>query len=117
MASRTADVAAWQPFRHILKFRVTTPQLNHLNQLVASLGVSRSWLLRRALHLGLRGVVEELTDVSAHDFALRAARGRRHVGGPRRGPRGDLDSLEIYFGSGNLIEELPRLPPPVSEED
>ena len=117
MASRTADVAAWQPFRHILKFRVTTPQLNHLNQLVASLGVSRSWLLRRALHLGLRSVVDELTDVSAHDFALRAARGRPHVGGPRRGPRGDLDSLEIYFGSGKLIEELPRLPPPVSEED
>ena len=117
MPSRKPEVPVWHPFRHILKFRVTTPQLNHLNQLVASLGVSRSWLLRRALHLGLRSVVEELADVSARDFELRDARGRRQVAGPRRGPRGNSDALEVYSGAGAFTEELPRLPPPQLDED
>ena len=84
---------------------------------MASLGVSRSWLLRRALHLGLRSVLEELADVSARDFELRAARGRRQVAGPRRGPRGDSDSVEVYSGASALTEELPRLQRPELDED
>ena len=109
-----AELPGWRPFRHVVKFRVTSDQLNHLNSLVATLGVSRSWLLRRALHLGLRGVLKEF---SVRDFALRAARGRAQVAGPRRGPRGDLDSFAAFYSSDDLLEELPQLSQPEAEED
>jgi hypothetical protein len=108
------ELPGWRPFRHVVKFRVTSDQLNHLNGLTATLGVSRSWLMRRALHLGLRGVLKEF---SVRDFALRAARGRGHVEGPRRGPRGDLDSFAAFYSSDDLVEELPHLSQPEAEED
>ena len=37
--------------------------------------------------------------------------------GPRRGPRGDLDSFAAFYSSDDLLEELPQLSQPEAEED
>ena len=112
----TAEDAVWEPFRHVLKVKLTSSQLNHLNRLVASLGVSRSWIVRRALQAGLPAVVSELRGSARRDLLLRAARGRRVVRTPRRGPRVEHEP-EVYLARGDLVEVLPVLEPVKEEQD
>ena len=66
------DDPRWQAYRHVVKVRFNTEQLNLIDELCAEHGVSRSWLIRGALAKGLPHVFDELVKARAHGLSVRA---------------------------------------------
>ena len=114
MPEKRLHVPDWQAFDHVVKVRFTESQVVHLDALVASLEVSRSWLLRRAVAAGLPTVVAELRSAAQRDYAVRAVQGPTGVRAPRRGPRRLSRQREVYLSVADpAVElELPALPLP-----
>ena len=61
----------WEPYSRRLVLRATPRQVHELDVLAAELGVTRAWLLRRAVARGLPDVVADLR--SAEAASLRVA--------------------------------------------
>ena len=81
------DDPRWQAYRHVVKVRFNTEQLNLIDELCAEHGVSRSWLIRGALAKGLPHVFDELVKARAHGLSVRAARANGRRGDRYRGRR------------------------------
>ena len=86
----------WQAYRHVVKVRFNTDQLNRIDQLCAEHGVSRSWLIRAALSKGLPQVFDELFEARVRGFSARGARGHGRVGDRYLGRRGET-LLPVVF--------------------
>lgn len=114
MPQRRLHVSDWEAFDHVVKVRFTESQVAHLDALVASLEVSRSWLLRRAVAAGLPTVVAELRSAAQRDYAVRAVQGPTGLRARRRGPRRLSRNREVYLPVADpAVElELPALPLP-----
>ena len=92
MPRKTVCDPDWEPYSALVKLYVTPTQRHDLDQLVAELRVSRSWLLRHAVSFGLPQAVDDLRQRRRAGLrpvppAARRGAGRAPVA-PSRGPRG-----------------------------
>ena len=51
----SSDPAQAEPYSHVVKVRLTTSQLNHLDMLAANAGISRAFLMRQLFDAGVPG--------------------------------------------------------------
>ena len=84
MGRRTLRDADWEPYSRRLLLRVTPAQIHELDVLAVEFGVTRAWLLRRAVGRGLPPLVAELRD--AYDRGLRVVACRSRAVDTARGP-------------------------------
>ena len=110
----------WEPYSALVKLYVTPTQRHDLDQLVVELRVSRSWLLRRAVSVGLPAVVEDLRQ--RRRAGLRAAPGSAGRGGgrvppTRRGPRGRGLVADVWRPAAGGSSEEPPLDFPEPDTD
>ena len=61
-SARAEAPGGWEPLAHHVRLRLTASDLNALDAFAASIGVSRSWFLRRAIALGAQAVVDEVRE-------------------------------------------------------
>ena len=86
MSSDDRSGAGREPLSRRILFRVTATQLHTLDVLASEFGVSRTWLLRRAVSAGLPEVVAEVR--AAADAGLRVAGSEERFSEAVRGPKG-----------------------------
>ena len=116
MAHEPVHDPDWEPYRHVVKLRLTATQLAVLDALVVELGVTRSRLMRKGLVAGLPGVVDELREAMAKRFYLAGPRDRKRVTAARRGPRRNT-GVETWLQAAAHGIEMPKLELPDPEED
>ena len=116
MSSEPVYDPDWEPYRHVVKLRLTSTQLAVLDALVVELGMSRSRLMRKGLVAGLPGVVDELRAAMAKRFSLIGPRDRKRPTAARRGPRRNK-GVEVWLHAAAHGLEMPRLELPESDED
>ena len=78
---------AWSAYRHVVKLRFNTEQLNRIDQLSVEHGVSRAWLLRAAIAEGLPRVFDHLEGPRTVGLTVRGARARGRSGDRYSGRR------------------------------
>ena len=119
MPRRPVHEPRWQAYRHVVKLRFTTDQLNSIDQLCAEHGVSRSWLMRRALAKGLPAALDELVKARVEGFSVRGARAHGRPGDRYRGRRGqtllpvvlevdDEDGVRVDQRSAAVVGRVPE---------
>ena len=86
----------WQAYRHVVKVRFNTDQLNGIDQLCVEHGVSRSWLIRAALSKGLPQVFDELLEARVRGLSVRGARANGRLGDRYTGRSGET-LLPVVF--------------------
>ena len=87
MPDSAVDEPRWQAYRHVVKVRFNTEQLNRIDQLCVEHGVSRSWLLRVAFSKGLPQVFDELVSARVRGLSVRGARAHGRADDRYRGRR------------------------------
>ena len=87
MPRRFSYAPEWEPYRHVVKVRVTSTQLNYLNSMAARLAVSRSYLFREALQLGLPRLLDDRRRLQEAGMAAGPAGRATPEPVARRGPR------------------------------
>ena len=100
----------------VVKFKVTATQARHLDHLVARSGMSRSWVVRQALRVGLPEVVRSINERRAADVrpVPRTARPPRS---PRRGPRGEGPVMDTWTAGRNAPGRQPQVEYPEGEPE
>ena len=78
-----------QPLDRVVKLRLSERQVADVDRLCDEFSVSRSWLLREALAVGLPVAVANMRQLRADGFVPAGALQHPGVEGPRRGPRSD----------------------------
>ena len=116
MPGKTVYEPDWEPYRHVVKVRLTSTQLAVLDALVVELGMSRSRLVRKGLVAGLPGVVDDLRAAIAKRLTLVGPRSRKRVTAARRGPRRNT-GVETWLNAAAHGIEMPKLKVPDPEED
>ena len=116
MPGKTVYEPDWEPYRHVVKVRLTSTQLAVLDALVVELGMSRSRLVRKGLVAGLPGVVDDLRAAMAKRLTLVGPRDRKRVTAARRGPRRNT-GVETWLKAAAHGIEMPKLKVPDGEED
>ena len=76
-----------EPFDSLVKVRLTSTQLDALNCAAGEQGVTRSWLIREALHRGLPLLLTCLKEARAAGFSVGGARRASRASKVFRGPR------------------------------
>ena len=106
-----------EPFRHVVKLRLTAGQLNELDRLSRVYGVSRSFLLRQAFARGLGPLLTDLESGHRAGMSLRPRRTAGKVNPVRRGSRSTrLGGTLLVQTGGDVPVDRRSLEFPVDEE-
>ena len=87
MATDSAFLPDHEPYRHVVKLRFAATELNEIDRLALEHGVSRAFLLRQAVAVGLGPAVDALEAARRAGMSVRAARPGPRAGSLYRGPR------------------------------
>jgi len=88
-----------------IKLNVSRRQLRDLDRFAQQFGMTRSWLLREALHIGLPAVVAHLRSLRSAGFRPKGQVASPSAAGPRRGPRTDGLREDRWIHRPNLTPE------------
>ena len=78
-----------EPLDRTIKVNVSSRQLRDLDRIAQQFGISRSWLLREALRIGIPAAFGQLRSRREAGFRPRGQVDSPHAAAPRRGPRSD----------------------------
>ena len=116
--SRNRDpIPDFEPYRHVVKFRFAATELNEIDRLALEHGVSRSFLLRQALAVGLGPAVDALEDARKAGLSLHAARRPDRVGATYYGPRARRAQVQVFRDASRVaLLDRRTISYPVQEE-
>lgn len=78
-----------QPLDRVVKLRLSRRQLRDVDRLAAEFSMTRAWLLREALAIGLPAAAAKLRMLREQGFRPAGQVSAPAAKGPRRGPRSD----------------------------
>ena len=103
-----------EPLDRTIKVNVSRRQLRDLDRIAQQLGMSRSWLVRETLRIGLPAAIGRLESLWEAGFRPRGQVDSPHAAAPRRGPRSDGPREDRWVHRPELAPEgqaAPKLDP------
>ena len=114
MPIRGADL---QALDRTVKLRLSRRQLRGLDHLAAEFGMSRSWLIREALALGIPLAETRIRQLIEDGFRPAGDVGYRAASGPRRGPNSDGRRTDRWVHAPHVPRRRRPVPDPAYEEE
>lgn len=93
-----------EPLDHVVKLRLSSRQVEQLDLLVGEFNMSRSWILRASLAVGLPSFVESVRQRRRAGLVPSGEYKNRHALGPRRGPRSDGPRADRWVNAPKVRE-------------
>ena len=99
-----------EPLDRTVKVRVSTRELRDLDLIAQRFGMSRSWVVREALRIGVPAAIGRLQWLREAGFRPSGQAISPRAAGPRRGPRSDGPREDRWVHRPDLAPEGQRAP-------
>ena len=107
----------WQPRDHLLKFRVSRDYALAVDQMAASLKVSRAMLLRESVRRGLPALVEDIAYLRSQGFTDASSLEGSLATSGRRGAQGAGPAVMRWSKRPGPVPREPDIPIPELDPD
>ena len=94
-----------EPLDRTIKVNLSRRQLRDLDRIAQQFGISRSWLVREALRIGVPAAIARLRSLREAGFRPRGQSDSPRSAAPRRGPRSDGPREDRWVHRPDLAPE------------